>query len=671
MWHSRVDRSGRLPPVLGTSSDGTPIFAFLGGGRLATAASRRSAVAFYREFCNEHFGNDPLNENASPACIYRVCCNQPPNLDFEFVSATWDFTTIKTSLPRKLALGLGPKKVQEMYNKHQIGMKSLDIQFVEGLPKLKNKNNNNNNNNNNNINNKKNKNKTMLHDGSRHVADQHEDQDVFDFCETVQKHMKSSGQAAVRRLHKREKMAAIKIQCRYRARNGQLLAHMKKRILAEEQEEKKKLINAACRIQAAWRRKTGQMAAHLLRQAKLDVINDKKNAKIMYEIEMKAAKKISIWWSRVSGNFGRKMKERAEEQMRKEEEEMHMMARRIQAAWRKKKGGMAAHLKRQALREAEKEKKLEIVAAKKISIWWSRVSGNFGRKMKQRAEEQMMKEKEECDHATKKIQRWWCIKHGSFAAKMKARAEIQLRQEEQEKEEMNSAALKIQAAWRRRQGGLALHLKRQAKKMRAAEEYWVICWDEDANGVYFYDTSCGESRWDPPGKVMNSGRHTEEWYVCIDHYSGTEYYLCTTDFSVHRLENQYRELNANYYNPPLLAKIALRSEHEPIMEYIPHVFNQEERSSMTTSTIKRTRKADKQKKMKKKQGPEEVEDMPAPPPSCKKDVTKEKKKKKKMKKKKKHRKDKSRDEVGENGVMDDPFMPPSKSKRRKKKKQKF
>ena len=30
-WHARVDQtSGKLPPVLGTSVDGTPIFAFLG-----------------------------------------------------------------------------------------------------------------------------------------------------------------------------------------------------------------------------------------------------------------------------------------------------------------------------------------------------------------------------------------------------------------------------------------------------------------------------------------------------------------------------------------------------------------------------------------------------------------------------------------------------------------
>ena len=44
------------------------------------------------------------------------------------------------------------------------------------------------------------------------------------------------------------------------------------------------------------------------------------------------------------------MKERAAAWLKKEQEEMHMMARRIQAAWRVKKGGIAKHLKMQAMR---------------------------------------------------------------------------------------------------------------------------------------------------------------------------------------------------------------------------------------------------------------------------------------------------------------------------------
>jgi hypothetical protein len=61
--------------------------------------------------------------------------------------------------------------------------------------------------------------------------------------------------------------------------------------------------------------------------------------------EIKAALKIHVWWSRVSGSYSRKMKERAAAFLKKEEEEMHMMARRIQSAWRMKKGGIAKHCK--------------------------------------------------------------------------------------------------------------------------------------------------------------------------------------------------------------------------------------------------------------------------------------------------------------------------------------
>ena len=49
--------------------------------------------------------------------------------------------------------------------------------------------------------------------------------------------MKSVGKDAVSRLHQREHMAAIKLQSKWRAKHGQLLAHMKKRLRAEEAEE--------------------------------------------------------------------------------------------------------------------------------------------------------------------------------------------------------------------------------------------------------------------------------------------------------------------------------------------------------------------------------------------------------------------------------------------------
>jgi hypothetical protein len=268
LWHSRVDQeSGRLPPVLGTSTDGTPIFAFLGNGRLATKKAKREAINFYRQFVNEHFGDDPTNEEASPACIYRICCNQEPDFTFEYVSATWDFNQLKISMKRKLHLGLAPKTVQEMFNKHGCKIDYIDIQWVEGVPHIKYPND---------IRRSKVEEIILLRGEKKgkkrnhryHNVDVDEDEDVFDFCETLSKHLKSVGKNAIKRLHKREEMAAVKLQARWRAKNGQLVAHMKKRLLAQQKEEDEKVNGAARRIQAAWRRKTGQMAAHLLKKAK-------------------------------------------------------------------------------------------------------------------------------------------------------------------------------------------------------------------------------------------------------------------------------------------------------------------------------------------------------------------------------------------------------------------
>jgi len=94
--------------------------------------------------------------------------------------------------------------------------------------------------------------------------------------------------AAVNRLHQREHAAAIKLQCKYRGRQGQLLAHMKARIQSEENDRKEQLEQAARRIQSAWRRKTGQMARHLLKQAK-------KQLKEELKLELKAAQTIHVW----------------------------------------------------------------------------------------------------------------------------------------------------------------------------------------------------------------------------------------------------------------------------------------------------------------------------------------------------------------------------------------
>jgi hypothetical protein len=124
--------------------------------------------------------------------------------------------------------------------------------------------------------------------------------------------------------------------------------------------------------------------------------------------------------------------------------------------------------------------------------------------------------------------------------------------------------------WRRRQGTFALHLKRQAKKAAKAAEHWTILWDSEQGCPYFFDHSSNESAWECPEKVWESGRHSESWLVCFDSVSQCEYYLDTRDFSVHPIDEYSTwQTHGDYYNPPPLAKIALKQEHEPIAAYYP------------------------------------------------------------------------------------------------------
>ena len=193
--------------------------------------------------------------------------------------------------------------------------------------------------------------------------------------------------------------------------------------------------------------------------------------------------------------------------------------------------------------------------------------------------------------------------------------------------------------------------------MRYYEEHWVLCWDETEQNCYFYETTSGESVWHPPQKVVRSGRHSEEWFVCFDERLNFEYYLCVNDFSVHAMEYPQEGDGSNYhdyYNPPKLAKMGLKVEHAVVMEYVAPILVEPKKP------IKRTRKANK--KAFEKKGPE-VEELPLPPPVAGEGKLLENgneggtRKKKKNKKKKRKKKSK-----------DDPYMPQSvgRSKRRKK-----
>ena len=115
-----------------------------------------------------------------------------------------------------------------------------------------------------------------------------------------------------------------------------------------------------------------------------------------------------------------------------------------------------------------------------------------------------------------------------------------------------------------------MHLKRQAKKAAKAAEHWTILWDFDHGCPYYFDHSTNESSWECPEKVWESGRHSESFLVCFDNTCQSEYYLDTRDFSVHPIdEYSVWQTQGDYYNPPPLAKIALKQEHEPLAAYYP------------------------------------------------------------------------------------------------------
>jgi hypothetical protein len=224
--------------------------------------------------------------------------------------------------------------------------------------------------------------------------------------------------------------AAIKIQCRWRIRQGGLALHLKKQARKHQEQHLQELERAAIRVQAAWRRKKGQFALHLKRQAQKRMTSQK-------DRQINAVNKIQHWWAVVTGTYSSKLALRAKRQhkieAKLERETMEFAALRVQSMWRRRQGGLALHLKRQGRALEAKEH----LAASRIQMWWHSSQGNF-------------------------------------AAQLKARAKVQQRKEEvarkEELDEMNLAALRVQSMWRRRQGGLALHMKRQAQKFALEQE---------------------------------------------------------------------------------------------------------------------------------------------------------------------------------------------------------
>ena len=268
----------------------------------------------------------------------------------------------------------------------------------------------------------------------------------------------------------------------------------------------RRLNAAALKIQLAWRKKNGQMVLHMKRRIKAE-----------HEEMERAAIMIQNAWRR---RDAKKMVSNMKKRMMEEEAEMEAAALTIQLAWRRKKGQLVLHMKRRIKAEEEEQTRAAIM----IQNAWRR---RDAKKMVANMKKRMM----------------------------------------DEEEELNRAALKIQCAWRRRQGTLALHMKRQAKQSVYDAEAWVVLYDKDQNGAYFYDYSTHSSLWKLPEKLVKTGLHTDEWIVCEDQTRRLTYYFRTTDGSCHPIDEHSAHYQQNkwynYSNPPPMAKIALKSEHFP------------------------------------------------------------------------------------------------------------
>ena len=497
-----------LPPIVSSGDGGQPMFAFLSKEKFGSRKSKAIAIEFYTTYVNKH-----LRAEGSDAGTFRMQCALPPDLAFEYVRPAWNMKAAADHIFRKLKNGSGPKQLQAVYDrhKHESPRGGIETQFFRNMRKMN----------------------SVAPDG-------YQIDDMFDFVEQLQNHMKQEAKRMIREQHAIEDNAALRIQCRWRIKSGQFALHLKRQARDKKQFEEDRRTRAALRIQCAWRRRQGSLALHLKRQAKREAAEER-------ERERKAAITIQLAWRRKKGQMVLHMKRR----LKAEEEEMRRAAIKIQNAWRRRDAKMMVkNMKKKMLEEEEEMNQAAIT----IQLAWRRKKGQMVLHMKRR----LKAEEEEMRRAAIKIQNAWRRRDAKMMVKNMKKKMLE------EEEEMHRAALKIQCAWRRKKGSLALHMKRQAKKAMRDAEAWVVVFDPNQGGTYFYDYSTQNSLWEMPEKLIDTELHTPEWIVCEDQRYRATYYFRTTDGSCHPLdENQYLSQGSGYWQPPPLAKIALKTEHYP------------------------------------------------------------------------------------------------------------
>ena len=278
--------------------------------------------------------------------------------------------------------------------------------------------------------------------------------------------------------------AASRIQLWWHHMNGNFAANLKaraelqlRRDRKKEKEEMKKLEQAVIRVQSRWRMKQGRFAYHLkMRARKAEIAR----VKALED----AALRVQSAWRKKKGEWAKHMKMRAREADRLQKEYENRMALRIQMGWRRMKGNFAYHLKMQARKADEEHRKMLDNAAHRIQMWWHHQQGNFAAKFKARAEVERRRHEKEIDEAAHRIQMWWHRQQGNLAKRIRMRAEKHMAELHAQEE---LAALKIQARWRARKGQLAYHMKRKAiRELSKHVHDWIEYFDDWACIPYWH-----------------------------------------------------------------------------------------------------------------------------------------------------------------------------------------
>ena len=281
---------------------------------------------------------------------------------------------------------------------------------------------------------------------------------------------------------------------------------------------------AALKIQFRWRKKQGSVSAHILKVARTEYAANKQRRKTVRRKTMIADKKAGLsaqadgkhigegWyeilnpkWVRDDDgvqkfyyvnhdtkktSWTRPKIDSAEEKAAKDEQvQQESAALKIQYRWRLKRGQVTAHLKRCALRES---KKIDPHHRKELGEGWFEVANPDPK-------------------TNKRYAFYYTNSHTKQTSWTKPAIRFLAENAEEEK-----AALKIQCRWRIKKGGMALHLKRLARKEFDAHKgniakdkvdlgngWWKVANPKATspkNAYYYMNYTTKQTSWTPPGK---------------------------------------------------------------------------------------------------------------------------------------------------------------------------